>query len=32
VSQFDPLDGGGFVVGRTVEITVDVEADLPTDR
>ena len=26
----DPLDGGGLLAGREVEITLDVEADLPT--
>jgi polyisoprenoid-binding protein YceI len=28
----DPLDGGGLMAGRKVEITLDVEADLPPDQ
>jgi polyisoprenoid-binding protein YceI len=28
----DPLEGGGLIAGREVEITLDVEADLPPDR
>jgi polyisoprenoid-binding protein YceI len=28
----DPLEGGGLVAGRDVEITLDVEADLPEER
>jgi len=27
----DPLEGGGLMAGRTVELTLDVEADLPED-
>jgi polyisoprenoid-binding protein YceI len=28
----DPLEGGGLMTGREVEITLDVEADLPEER
>jgi len=28
----EPLESGGLVAGRTVEITLDVEADLPVER
>jgi len=28
----DPLEGGGLLAGRQVEITLDVEADLPPDQ
>ena len=28
----DPLEGGGLMAGRDVEIMIDIEADLPTER